>query len=278
MVSHVIYNLHPIVLAALILGGTISVSLLCVVCCRYFVKIANSEDAEFKIETYIAAFGIAFAILLGLIIISAWTAYDQTDDLLRAEVNYLDDLYKLSNYVNESEQKEIKQNLRQYVTYVIKEEWPLLPQGTHSKKADGYLSHNLDIIYKYEPTNKKEELVRSELNKIATNLTEKRRSRILNAHSSLTPIMWIIVISCSIITCFILGLAVQGPLIFHMLLQSLYALGIGLMLLLVIVLDRPFYYGFYYGGGISADHFGVLLQDWTEEENKTGAQGPGGSL
>lgn len=255
-------------LALLVLAVTLSASLFCVLFCRYFIRITYSEDAEFKIETYSDAFGIAFAILLGLIIVSAWTSYDQTDDFVRSEANYLNDLYRLSDYFNDSEKAELKQNLKKYVTYVIEDEWPLLPQGRYSKLADTYLFHNFDILYRHGITDKLDEFVHSEVNKIATHLTEKRRSRILNAHSSLTPIMWIILISCNLIAFFILALAAQGPITFHILLQSLYALGIGLMLFLVIILDRPFYYGVYYGGGISSEHFESLLHDWNEKENK----------
>ncbi|MBS0271824.1 MAG: DUF4239 domain-containing protein [Proteobacteria bacterium] len=272
MLAQFIYNLNPVMLALLVLAGTLSASLLCVLFCRYFIKIAYSEDAEFKIETYSDAFGIAFAILLGLIIVSAWTSYDQTDDYVRSEVNYLNDLYRLSNYFNDSEKAELQQNLKKYVSHVIEEEWPLLPQGKYSKLADTILFHNFDILYRHGITDKLDEFVHSEVNKIATHLTEKRRSRILNAHSSLTPIMWIILISCNLIAFFILALAAQGPITFHGLLQSLYALGIGLMLLLVIILDRPFYYGVYYGGGISSEHFESLLHDWNEKEDKKALQ------
>lgn len=266
MLGHFVYTLHPLILAALVLGGTLCVSFLCILCCRRFIRIAYSEATEFKIETYSDAFGVAFAIFLGLIIVTAWSSYDQTDNILRDETNYLNDFFKLSKYVNESEKEELRKNLKQYVRSVINDEWSLLPQGEYSKKTSSYLFHALDIIYKYTPSNRDEEFIRAELNRITTHLTEKRRLRNINAESSVTPIMWIILISCNVIAFFILGLAVQGSLRFHVLLQSLYAFGIGLMILLVIILDRPFYYGMYYGGGITYEHFETLLDEWNGEE------------
>ncbi len=268
MLGQFIYTLHPLVLAFLVVGGTVSVSFLCIVCCRHFIRLAYEEATEFKIETYSDAFGVAFAIFLGLIIVTAWSSYDQTDNILRDETNYLNDLFKLSKYVGDPEKDELRNTLKQYVTAVITEEWPLLPQGENSQKVGQHLFHVLDILYSHESSNKTEEIVRSELNKITTHLLEKRRSRNINAESSVTPIMWMILISCNVIAFFILGLAVQGSLIFHVLLQSLYAFGIGLMILLVIILDRPFYFGMYYGGGITYEHFETLLDEWNGEEKQ----------
>jgi len=266
MFSQYIYQLHPLLLALLILGGTVSVSLLCVLVCRYFVKIGSSDDTEFKVETYSDAFGIAFAILLGLIIVTSWSTYDKTDDFVRDEVNYLDDLYRLAEHFNEPQKKELRDNLKTYVRYIIDKEWPFLPLGKYSDQADDYLFHNFNILYKYGVKSEKEELVLTQASKIQADAVEKRRMRILNAQSSLSPFMWIIVISCNLIAFFILALAAKGPTILHMMLQTLYALGTGLMLLLVVVLDRPFYYGIYYGGGITSSHFENLLADWKEEE------------
>lgn len=279
MLSHFIYTLHPTTLIALVLAGTLAVSSLCVFFCRYFLKTAYSDDIAFKIETYSDAFGIAFAILLGLIITSAWNTYDQTADLVREEVSYLNDIFRLSSSLESAEKAEIRQNLRIYVHHVIDGEWPLLPQGKHSETADGYLFKTINNFYKHESNNKDEKFVRSEIKRIMPLLSDKRKSRVLNAHSSLTPIVWIILVSCNLIAFFILGLAsTQGPFTFQVLLQSLYATGIGLMLLLVIIIDRPFYFGIYYGGEISSDNFKTLLDDWEENENtpSTNVNIPGG--
>lgn len=266
MVSQFIYGLHPAALMGCVLTLSIGVALGCIFWCRYFVKVAHSEDAEFKMEAYSSAFGIAFAILLGHLIATAWESYDNTDDLLRSEVNYLEDLYKLSNYLEEGEKTDIRQKLKDYVNHVVQEEWPLLPHGKYSDDADKYIFSIYDAIYKKETTNKIESHVVTQMESILTSLTEKRRARNLNAHSSIIPIMWGILMTCCGIAFFILGLAIQCPLPFHMLLQTLYSVGIGIMFYLVIILDHPFYYGFYCGGEVSPKYFEKLLSEWDREE------------
>lgn len=230
----------------------------------------KTDVDTFKIETYSDAFGIAFAILLGLIIVTAWTSYDQTSDHVRQEVNYLSDLYQQSNYMDEQAREELRQNLRNYVNTVIDKEWALLRQGKYDKKADEYLFHNFHILYKYPPMNKTEEEVHSQIIKMSTNLIDTRRLRVLNAASSLPPIMWVILISSNLIAFLILGLAVPGPLSLHVTLQGLYAIGTGLMILLVIMLDRPFYDS---GGGITDEPFRKIFYEWNQKENQDKSDG-----
>ncbi len=265
MLINFIYQLSPLLVTALVLLGTIAISLALVWICRRFIKLVKTDEDALKLKTYSDAFGIAFAILLGLIIVTAWTAYDKTDDYVKSEVNYLSDLYQQAEYLNEVSRKELRQNLRDYVKEVIEVEWPLLPQGKYSSTADRYLFRNFHILYQYKPSDRKEEFIQAQMDKIATDATEKRRSRILNAASSLTSIMWVILIACNLISFLILGLAIRGNSLFHYFLQVLYALGTGLMLLLVIVLDRPFYR---LGEGISSEPFEKLLFEWNQEGKK----------
>lgn len=264
LIGDFIYELHPVVLGALVLVSTVTVGLLVVFICRKFIRIVETEDDTFKIETYSDAFGIAFAILLGLIIVTAWTSYDHTDDLIRNEVSNLSDLYQLSEYMDKDTTQELRQNLKNYVHHVLEKEWPLLHKGESSLLGDEYLFHDSHILYRFNPTNKKEEAMQAELNKIATLVLDQRRSRNINARSSLPPIMWIILISSNLVAFVILGLAIEGPLSLHLILQGLYALGTGLMLLLVIILDRPFYNS---GGGLTPEPFEKLLQEWEQKEN-----------
>jgi len=269
LIGDFIYELHPVVLGVLVLASTVSVGLIVVFICRQFIRIVETEDDTFKIETYSDAFGIAFAILLGLIIVTAWTSYDHTDDLIRDEVSTVSDLYQLSEYMDKDTMNELRQNLKNYVHHVLEKEWPLLHKGQSSRIGDDYLFHDFHILYRFTPTNKTEESIQAEMTKLATLGLDQRRARNINARSSLPPIMWIILVSSNLIAFVILGLAIEGPLSLHLLLQGLYAFGTGLMLLLVIVLDRPFYDS---GGGLTLEPFEKLLQEWEQTESADNAE------
>ncbi len=267
MIANFIYSLEPVWLGIFILLCTLTASLACILFCRLFIRLRNSEDTDFKVETYSDAFGVAFAILLGLIIINSWNSYDGTEVLVKNEVNYLDDMYRLSKYLKKEDKTEIKEDLHNYVEYVVKEEWPNLIKGGQLDQASNYLYSIFDILYMQDVNTLKQQLYISEMQKIGKKLIETRRLRNYNAASSMTPFMWIIVIACNLITFFVLALGSLGSLKLHIILQIMYAIGIGLMILLVVVLDRPFYYGAYYDGGISSKLFKTLQQSWVAAES-----------
>lgn len=264
LIGQFIYGLPPFALLALVLTTSISISILCLFFCRKFIRIAKKEEDTSIIEIYSDAFGVAFAVLLGLIIVNSWNAYDQTNNQVRQEAIYISDLYKKSLLLHEESRDQLRSALKTYVTDIINLEWPLLPQGEHSKKVNQDIFHIFDVLFNSKKTNEQEWIFAQQLNTLATQLNDERVSYLLNATSSITPLMWVILITSNIIAFFLLALTVRASFSLHLLLQIVYAFGTSIMLLLIIVLDRPFYQ---FGGEISPYPLQVLLFEWEQAES-----------
>lgn len=264
MIGQFIYGLPPFALLALVLTISISISILCFFLCRRFIRISRNEEDTNVIEIYSDAFGVAFAVLLGLLIVNSWTSYDETNNQVRQEAIYISDLYKKSLLLNEESKNKLRADLKTYVKDLITLEWPLLPQGKHSKKVNQDIFHIFDTLYDSKKTTEKELFFAQQLNTLATQVNDERSSYILNATSSITPLMWVILITTNIIAFFLLALTMRASFSLHLLLQTLYAFGTSLMLLLIIVLDRPFYQ---FGGEISSYPLQILLSEWEEAES-----------
>ena len=263
MIGQFIYGLHPFALLILVLTASISLSILCLFFCRKFLRTARKEENTNIIEIYSDAFGVAYAVLLGLIIVNSWTAYDQTNNQVRQEAIYISDLYKKSILLHEDSKNQLQSALKTYVTDIINLEWPLLPQGGHSKKVNQDIFHIFDVLFLSKKTNEQEWFFAQQLNTLATQMNDERSSYLLNSTSSVTPLMWVILIASHMISFFLLALTVRASFSLHLLLQVLYTFGTSLMLLLIIVLDRPFYQ---FGGEISPYPLQTLLSEWKEAE------------
>lgn len=264
MIGDFIYNLPPLILVTLVLTISISTSILCLFFCRKFIRSVKKEEDTNVVEIYSDAFGVAFAVLLGLLIVNSWNAYDQTNNQVRQEAIYISDLYKKALLINEESRQKLRSELKTYVTDLINLEWPLLPQGGHSTKVNQDIFHIFDILYYTKKVNEQDWFFAQQLNTLATQMNDERVSYLLNATSSVTPLMWSILIISNIIAFFLLALTTRTPLSLHILLQVLYALGTSLMLLLIIVLDRPFYQ---FGGKISPYPLEILLSEWEQAES-----------
>ncbi|MBX9787164.1 MAG: DUF4239 domain-containing protein [Alphaproteobacteria bacterium] len=263
MISYFIYGLPPSILATIVLIASISISISCLFFCRKFVRVAKKEEDTNIIEIYSDAFGVAFAVLLGLLIVNSWNAYDQTNNQVRQEAIYISDLYKKSLLLNEEDRSKLRSNLKTYVSDMINLEWPLLSQGGHSPKVNQDIFRIFDTLYYSKKTNEQEWFFAQQLNTLATQLNDERSSYLLNSTSSVTPIMWVILILSNIVAFFLLALTTRAPFSLHLLLQTLYAFGTSLMLLLIIVLDRPFYP---FGGEITPYPLQILLSEWEGEQ------------
>lgn len=264
MIGQFIYGLPPFTLLAFVLTTSITISFLCFFLCRKFVRITRNEEDTNIVEIYSDAFGVAFAVLLGLLIVNSWTSYDETNNQVRQEAIYISDLYKKSLMLNEESRSKLRANLKTYVKDLVTLEWPLLPQAEHSKKVNQDIFHIFDTLYYSKKTTEQEWFFAQQLNNLATKLSDERSSYLLNATSSVTPLMWVILITTNIIAFFLLALTVRASFSLHLLLQTLYAFGTSLMLLLIVVLDRPFYQ---FGGEISSYPLQILLSEWEEAES-----------
>jgi hypothetical protein len=264
LIGYFIYGLPPFALLVLVLTVSISVSILCFFICRSFLRFTRCEEDTNVIEIYSDAFGVAFAVLLGLLIVNSWTAYDETNNQVRQEAIYISDLYKKSFLLNEETKNKLRENLKTYVKDLISLEWPLLPQGEHSKKVNQDIFRIFDTLFYSKKTTEQELFFAQELNTLTTQINDERSSYLLNATSSVTPLMWVILIMSNIIAFFLLALTVRASFTLHLLLQILYAFGTSLMLLLIIVLDRPFYQ---FGGETSPYPLQMLLSEWEEAES-----------
>ena len=264
LIGEFIYGLPPLALLAIVLTASISISILCLLFCRKFLGNIRTADDTSIIEIYSDAFGVTFAVLLGLLIVNSWNAYDQTNNQVRQEAIYISDLYKKSLLLDEDSRHMLRSALKTYVNDLIHLEWPLLPQGEYSQKVSQDIFHIFDALFYSKKENQQAWFFAQQLNTIATQISDERSSYLLNATSSVTPLMWIILIVSNIISFFLLALAFRTSFSLHLLLHVIYAFGTGLMLLLIIVLDRPFYQ---FGGEISSYPLHILLSEWEDAES-----------
>jgi len=262
MIAHFMYGLHPISQALLILSANVLLGLCFVIFCRAYINTQKAEDVELKIGIYTHAFGISVSVFLSLIIVTEWDAYTHLAQSLRSEISNLNDLYHLSEFFNQHITETIQRNLRHYVEQVMQDECRTLYNGAYDTAAEVYLFDNFKVLHQEKMLVMNDEHLHRMLENILSNIINDRRVRIFNSESALSPIMWGVIIACDMITLFILALAAQGPLKISVILQSMFALGIGLMLLLIVILNKPFYYGTYYDGSISSQSFRDLLGHW----------------
>src|SRR5215208_2385040 len=82
-----------------------------------------------------AVLGVAYAVLLGLMLIAVWEQWNAAEALTTDEANELAGIFWWAHALPQPEGRHIQELVRSYTEVVVEEEWPLMAQGRSSPKA-----------------------------------------------------------------------------------------------------------------------------------------------
>jgi hypothetical protein len=144
--------------------------------------------------------GTTYAVILGFMLYTVWTAYGEAQVNVDLEANALRDLYRTADALPEPQRTQLHQESIAYAAAVIDHDWPEMADG---KVPEG--SHLIDeAMWKTAMTLKPDSqtaIIYTDhaLTQLAT-LTERRRTRMLQTVYTLPPIFWAVLIVGGIVT------------------------------------------------------------------------------
>jgi hypothetical protein len=188
---------------------------------------------------YIAAVGVFYALLIGLISVATWENHSDVEATVASEAVALADLYRdVEGYPSEI-RADLRQRLRQYVRHVIDEEWPVQRRGVEPREHNGEvvaLGHRLAT---FEPATAGQESVHSEVFGQFNTILTYRQLRLQAVGSGLPGLLWLVVLLGAAIMIGMTFFLWTDNLRIHSLLTVSLGLIIGLMVFLIFTLDKP---------------------------------------
>lgn len=188
---------------------------------------------------YIAAVGVFYALLIGLISVATWENHSGVESTVANEAVAIADLYRdIEGYPPEMK-AEIKQRLRQYVQHVIEKEWPVQRRGVEPTGEGRGVTELARRLATFEPATAGQEIVHAEVMSQFNQFLTYRQLRLQAVGSGLPGLLWLVVL---------IGAAIMIGLTFflwtdnvqiHSLLTASLGLIIGLMVFLIFTLDKP---------------------------------------
>ena len=82
-----------------------------------------------------AVLGVAYAVLLGLMVVADWQDWQAAHDSTTQEANELAAVFWLAHGLPEPEGRHIQELARDYARVEVRQEWPLMEGGKSSPKA-----------------------------------------------------------------------------------------------------------------------------------------------
>ena len=230
------------------IAGTVIIGVLCLyavfglllirrrVLPRLRVEAGDSEFTGAMLQSVMVFYGLAVA----LIAVTVFQTYSDTQKVVTGEATALGALYRDVSSYPEPIRTELQNELRDYARYVIDEAWPLQRQGKIPGGGVDYVNRFQTMLTKFEPVTESQKLLHGETLRAYNLMVQARRLRLDAVGTRLPSVMWAVIIIGAFIS---LGASfffkVEDARL-HILEVLLLAVFIGLVIFMILSLDRPF--------------------------------------
>jgi hypothetical protein len=187
-----------------------------------------------------AVLGVAYAVLLGLMVIAVWEEWNAATAATDQEASEVAEVFWLAHRLPEPEGRHLQELARSYVRTVVNEEWPLMERGRVSPKAWAILDEIRNEIQRMKPTTEVQQVLYEQGLQQVGELADARGERLLAAEQGVPAILWVVLIVGGVeVVGFTYLFGLQSTTV-HVLMVVSLTLVIALVLFTVAALDYPF--------------------------------------
>ena len=230
------------------IAGTVIIAVLCAfavaglllvrrrVLPRLRVDGGDSEFTGAMLQSVMVFYGLAVA----LIAVTVFGTYSDTQKVVTGEATAINALYRDVTSYPEPIRTELQKALRDYTKYVIDEAWPLQRHGKVPGGGFEHMTRFQAALTKFEPATEGQKLLHGETLRAYNLLIQSRRLRLDAVGTGLPKVMWAVVIIGAFISLSSSFFFKVEDVRLHILEVLLLAVFIGLVIFMILSLDRPF--------------------------------------
>ena len=229
-----------IVIGILVVGGAVLYAVVGVLAGR---KLVGRHVAEGHNDVLVPMFltaGVIYAVLLAFMVIAMWESYDNAAANTAEEASLLVPMYRQAMDFSPEKGAEMRNLIREYGKGVIDQWARFRATALGSTTARMNVDRMIYLFGTLTPESKSREIVHTQFFQTFAQLMTDRNKRLLQASESLSWVMWVAAVGGGIVTvgmCFMLYMDKPIP---HVAMTSVLAGLIGMLLLIMIILNRPF--------------------------------------
>ena len=187
-----------------------------------------------------AVLGVAYAVLLGLMVIAVWEEWNATNAAVDQEASELAEVFWLAHRLPQPEGPHLQELACSYARVVVNEEWPLMERGKVSPKAWTILDEIRNEIQRMKPATPTQQVLYEQGLQQVSDLADARRERLLDAEEGVPSILWVVLIVGGVeVVGFTYLFGLESTTV-HVLMVTSLTLIIALVLFTVAALDYPF--------------------------------------
>ena len=233
----------PLWIAAAAIIGTLCVFAVCGlllvrrrVLPRLRVQTGDSEFTGAMLQSVMVFYGLAIA----LIAVTVFETYSDTTKIVEREATALNAIYRDITSYPDPIRTEMQKGLRDYTQQVIHEAWPLIQRGQVPSGGLEHMTRFQVVLATFEPTTEGQKLLHGETLRAYNELIQSRRQRLDAVGTGLPSVMWTVIIIGAFISLTASFFFKVEEAKLHVIEVLLLAIFIGLVIFMILSLDRPF--------------------------------------
>ncbi|MBS1955056.1 MAG: DUF4239 domain-containing protein [Cyanobacteria bacterium SZAS-4] len=186
--------------AVLLVFGFVGVALVGQFVVNRFVKIDVLEQHHSAGEAMMGVVGTLFSVLLGFMIASAMSKYQDAQMYGQLEASNVASVFRVARGMSDIDRPRLRQMCRAYVNDVINNEWPMMER--REKINHGWVTYQdlWEAVVATVPENDRQSNLQQGMIASMQALGEQRRARILLASTEMPHALWLIVLAGALIT------------------------------------------------------------------------------
>lgn len=203
---------------------------------RWRIRESDSEFSGAMMQSVMVFYGLGVA----LIAVNVSQTYSDVSKIISAEATNLATLYRDVSAYPEGIRADLQRELHEYVDSLIHQAWPLQQRGRIPTGGVAQMNRFQAILTKFEPATEGYKLLHGETLGAYNRMIQSRRLRLDAVGTGLPAVMWAVIVIGALI-----GLSSSfffkvedGRL--HGIQVLLLATFIGLIIFMILALDRPF--------------------------------------
>jgi hypothetical protein len=203
---------------------------------RLQVRVEDSEFSGAIVQSVMVFYGLAVA----LIAVNVSQTYNDTSKIVSGEAIALNALYRDVTSYPDPIRSELQRGLREYTEQVIQDAWPMQQHGQVPSAGIALMSRFQSTLDTFEPATEGQKLLHGETLRAYNLLIQARRARLDAVATGLPTVMWVVIVLGAFIALTSTFFFQVADARLHGILVVLLATFMGLVVFMILALDRPF--------------------------------------
>jgi hypothetical protein len=236
----ILLNIPTWLIAAIMLAISVGTAVGGVLLVRWLVDVKKFKEHHDIASPIFSTIGVIYAVMLAFVLVIVWQDFDRAQNNTVQEANYFAQIYRDSTGLPEPFRGRFLEANANYLSAVIKYEWPQMQRGEKSVEAAAAAEKVWEITAGFEPKTEAEKIFFSETLQKMNQAVEMRRQRLQDSASGLHPSLWFVLLLGGIITVVFTFFFGSENLYAQLMMTTMLAVLIVLILFTILLMDFPY--------------------------------------